>query len=119
MQIVFAPDGNMWFAENRTNRIGRITPAGAITEFRVSGAPNDITVGKDGSIWFTQGDNALTAGIVEPSRIVRMTLTGETTQYPVDGLPFGIASGRGIWFTLLNNQVGRLVWPPRRRTARR
>jgi streptogramin lyase len=31
--ITTGPDGNLWFTEAAGNRIGRITPAGVITEF--------------------------------------------------------------------------------------
>ena len=30
--IMAGPDGNLWFTEPGANKIGRITPAGAITE---------------------------------------------------------------------------------------
>src|ERR1043166_4890928 len=33
--IAAGPDGNVWFTEFDGNRIGRITPAGAITELTV------------------------------------------------------------------------------------
>ena len=33
--IAAGPDGNLWFTEFATNQIGRITPAGTITEFPV------------------------------------------------------------------------------------
>ncbi len=59
--IVAAPDGNLWFTEAGTNRIGRITTAGTITEYWqgiVAGdGPNAqdgaITVGSDNNVWFT------------------------------------------------------------------
>jgi hypothetical protein len=47
------PDGNVWFAELAGNRIGRVTPAGTVTEFPLpvpQSAPLDITVGPDGNI---------------------------------------------------------------------
>jgi virginiamycin B lyase len=51
------PAGNLWFTEFNGNKIGRITPQGAITEFPVptaNSAPNGITAGPDGSVWFTE-----------------------------------------------------------------
>ena len=30
--LVKGPDGNLWFTEFKTSRIGRITPAGAVTD---------------------------------------------------------------------------------------
>ena len=51
--IVEGPDGNLWFTENDavSNAIGRITPSGQVTEFKIptSGSnPFGITVGPDG-----------------------------------------------------------------------
>ena len=52
------PDGNLWFTEEQSNSIGRITPTGALTEFTIptaSGKPYGITPGPDGNLWFTEG----------------------------------------------------------------
>lgn len=48
-------DGNVWFTEVFANKIGRITPAGALTEFdtTVSGLARVIAPGPDGNMWFT------------------------------------------------------------------
>ncbi len=48
------PDGNLWFAEVR-NRVGRITPAGAISEFDVPAGmtPFQVTGTPDGRILVT------------------------------------------------------------------
>jgi hypothetical protein len=52
------PDGNLWFTEQVGNRIGRITPAGVITEFSVgltaNSRPFGITAGPDGNLWFSE-----------------------------------------------------------------
>ena len=79
--ITLGPDGNLWFAEFNFNMIGRITPAGVITEFPLSpdylscsvapyapcsilcfnGAvqcsqPTFITTGPDGNLWVAQNN---------------------------------------------------------------
>jgi streptogramin lyase len=66
--ITAGPDGNLWIAETPTGAIGRITPSGTVTEFRLPGVrmgsltvgswPCGITAGPDGNLWFTeqQGD---------------------------------------------------------------
>jgi streptogramin lyase len=57
--IVSGPDGNLWFTvldyTANLSFIGRITPAGAVTEFATpvsQSAPQGITVGPDQAIWF-------------------------------------------------------------------
>ena len=51
--IVPGPDGNLWFTEQDGERIGRITPAGAITEFPIGARPADLVAGHDGNIWYS------------------------------------------------------------------
>jgi streptogramin lyase len=62
--IAVGPDGNGWFVEGNANRIGRVTPAGVITEFPVppvldpdtnepdDANPSEIAAGPDGRLWF-------------------------------------------------------------------
>lgn len=72
--IVAGPDGNVWFTESAGSQIGRITPAGCITEFWTGGyTPLDLTVGPDGSFWFAAGIPGSLSG-----RIARMAPNGET-----------------------------------------
>src|ERR1700729_2308089 len=55
--ITTGPDGNMWFVENNTSKIGKITPSGEITEYNLPtdhSAPTNITTGPDGALWFTE-----------------------------------------------------------------
>jgi hypothetical protein len=54
--ITAGPDGALWFTEQGTNKIGRITTAGMITEFSTltaNSGPFGITAGPDGALWFT------------------------------------------------------------------
>src|ERR1017187_9593967 len=55
LSMTEGPDHNLWFTENVGLKIGRITDAGVITEFPISGAQGlcGITTGPDGNIWFT------------------------------------------------------------------
>ena len=58
--ITAGPDGNVWFTEGGANKIGRITPAGTITEFPLPAPFSDpitITTGPDGNLWFTEGSS--------------------------------------------------------------
>ncbi len=57
--IAAGPDGNLWFTERRTYKIGRITPAGQISEFGAPSAgpsqddtgPDEIVAGADGALY--------------------------------------------------------------------
>src|SRR5262245_10407667 len=54
--IAAGPDGNLWFTEYFASKIGRITTAGAITEFSTPtfGFPWRIVTGSDSNLWFTE-----------------------------------------------------------------
>jgi len=55
--ITTGPDGNLWFTDTGTKSVGRITPAGEVTEFVVGDSTvqlGGITAGPDGNIWFTE-----------------------------------------------------------------
>lgn len=92
--IVLGPDNNLWFTEYWARKIGRITPAGVVSEFisQVLPLPNDITVGKDGNLWFTN-----------PGRIGKVTQTGAIKYFPVtvNNDLYGIAGGSdgNLWIT--------------------
>jgi hypothetical protein len=71
--LTLGPDGNLWFvarsSSNRFNReVGRITPAGVITEFPLSPgvayATPTLTVGSDGNLWFAEPNGGKIGQIV-------------------------------------------------------
>jgi|GEM_PF-6185343 len=111
--LTSGPDGNVWFTDSAAHKIGRITPAGTITEFALSSSssPAHITPGHDGSLWFT--DNAL-------DEIARITVQGVVTEFPlsaagpaalVGGVPEEIVTAQdgSLWFSLANpGELGRL-----------
>ena len=51
--IAAGPDGNLWFTEERSKKIGRITTGGTITEFPIGTSPYGISAGPGGNLWFT------------------------------------------------------------------
>ena len=111
--ITRGPDGNVWFTEWAGNKVGRITPAGTITEFRIpfqSGA-EDITAGPDGNVWFSEWGY----GLNSDNNVGRVTPTGVITEFPVGGgaqtWPFGITTGPdgNLWFTeFAAKRIGRM-----------
>ena len=104
--ITTGPDGNLWFTEYATNKIGRITRTGAIgtgDEFTIptsSSGPVDITHGpmaNDFRLWFTESNS---------DKIGRITTTGAITEtvagtLPASSEPRHIAPGpdNDLWFT--------------------
>src|SRR5215470_16841840 len=56
-RISTGPDDNLWFTENTGNKIGRITPNGAISEFPLptpGSGPTGIAAGPDDNLWFPE-----------------------------------------------------------------
>ena len=83
----------MWFTEEFGNRVGFVTPGGAITEYSAgisAGAgPLDLTAGPDGNVWFTE---AATSGVA------RITPGGTVTEFPLGAAPGAITSfGKYVW----------------------
>src|SRR5689334_18027969 len=99
-EIAAGPDGNLWFTESDVNRIGKITPAGVITEYSAgispSSGPFGITAGPDGNLWFTE---------INGRRIGKITPAGVVSEYSAgispDSVPWVIAAGPdgNLWFT--------------------
>ena len=55
--ITYGPDGAFWFVEYLANKIGRLVPGEAITEYSIpyaSSGPRMIAAGPGGDLWFTQ-----------------------------------------------------------------
>ncbi len=105
--LTLGADGNVWFVESLANKIGRITPAGVITEFPVptaSSFPAGIAAGVDGNLWFTEADG---------NKIGRITPAGAITEFAlhtVGALPGPIVLGGdgALWFAEV--QFNNLAW---------
>src|SRR5690242_14222488 len=105
--IAVGPDGALWFTDQGTNSISRITTSGKVTTYTGQGisSPVEITAGPGGSMWFTNYNN---------NSIGRITMSGKVTNYTGKGIsgPYGIAAGPGgaVWFTNHeNNSIGRIT----------
>jgi streptogramin lyase len=102
--ITPGPDGALWFTEPSSNRIGRVTTDGIVTEYTVPtpnssptgiSGPAAIAVGPDGALWFPE---------YLGSKIGRITTSGVITEYPLPhptSYPDGIVAGPdgALWFT--------------------
>lgn len=102
--ITKGPDGAMWFTEDGTGKLGRITTNGTVTETPLSSAyggsiqpyPDGIATGSDGALWYTDRTEVV---------IGRVTTTGSVSIYPTSlNGPVGITNGPDgrLWFTSTN-----------------
>jgi streptogramin lyase len=107
--IVVGPDGALWFAESGTNKIGRMTTSGAVTEFDLptpGATPYDIASGPDGNLWFTENS---------VGQVGRITPAGVVTEFGLSSAfssPTGITAGPdgNVWFTERSNgRIGRVT----------
>ena len=109
--ITAGPDGNLWFTEFPGNRIGRITPAGVVTEFSAGitalADPRGITAGPDGNLWFTEFNCGNRIGRITPAGVVTEFSAGITA--PAG--PVGIIAGPdgNLWFTEAADRIGRIT----------
>jgi virginiamycin B lyase len=107
--IAPGPDGALWYGEPNSDRIGRITTGGAITDFEppTFGSPVGIVTGPDGALWFAEQT---------ANKLGRVTTDGTFSEFrlpqPQSG-PFAITTGPdgALWFTEYSaNRIGRM--PP-------
>jgi streptogramin lyase len=118
--IAAGPDGNLWFAihpglnllpgEAAAPGIGRITPQGQITEFRVGlnskSRPGALVAGPDGSVWFTDGGSHAIGRITPQGAIAEFT-----AGLVPNSAPGALAVGPdgNLWFTDQAATIGRIT----------
>jgi streptogramin lyase len=108
--IAVGADGNLWFVEDSSNRIGRITTTGQITgSFPIPTANSNTTSiapGPDGNLWFAEDVG---------NKIGRVTTLGVITEFNVptaSAQPFTVTAGPdgNLWFTEAQaNKIGRIT----------
>ena len=109
--ITEGPDGNIWFTEADGAKIGRLTPAGVLTEFPVIGARSlaGICAGPDGKLWFTA---------FQSDKIGRITTSGAIRLFNIPHpnwplrAPVGITpgpDGTSVWFAGWGYRLGRMA----------
>jgi streptogramin lyase len=105
--LVVGADGNLWFAEQQNNAVGKLVIAtGVVTNYPLPtgtagyAQPYCVTLGKDGNIWFADQANDV-AGSVTP--------TGTVTEYPLPANDdvYGITSGPdgNLWMSDQGNNT--------------
>jgi streptogramin lyase len=103
--LIAGPDGNVWFTHYGSkgvgSAVGRITPAGLITEFRDGldgGFPQSLVVGPDGNLWF-----GIAASKTSGPAIGKITPEGEITRVAelasnTDPEDLTVGPGGRIWW---------------------
>ncbi len=120
--ITAGPDGNLWFTDQGKLAVGKITPAGVVTEFPLPDptcVPQGITTGPDGNLWFTEYQSSFTdlgyPNSIASSKIAKITPAGVVTEFPLpdpSGAPLGITVGPdgNLWFTeSRGNRIGNIT----------
>jgi streptogramin lyase len=106
--ITVGPDSSLWFTEAGTDKIGRITTTGLLTQYALptGSRPEQITAGPDGAVWFTeQGTN----------KIGRLSVQGVFNELAIptgSSQAFGITKGQdgNLWFTEESgNKLGEVI----------
>jgi streptogramin lyase len=115
--ITVGSDGNLWFTEGRDfftpnpdpdtggtfhSNIGRITPRGDITEFRVDCGcfPHDIVQGPGGLLYFTSNDGLgriSTDGVVQPFIEAPFSVGGNRLVVQGNNIWIGDFNRRSLW----------------------
>jgi streptogramin lyase len=94
--LTAGPDGNLWFTDQTSGKVGKVTPSGTIAEYATEGnEPEGIASGPDGNLWFVEHsvrnvDHITTAGAVTTYKLTRSSTSN-----------VGIAEGsdKNLWFT--------------------
>ena len=100
-QITSGPDNNLWFADESTNQIGRMTTKGEfLGEFPVISPDTiieDLATGPDRNVWVAQ---EWSGSGTETHQISRVTPTGIVTSYPTSADPDTMTAGPDgrMWF---------------------
>ncbi len=98
--ITPGPDGALWFTEPNQTRIGRITTAGAITEFSTPHiSVENMLSGVDGNLWA-----GLLGGPSIIASVASISTSGQITTYPP---PPGFMA-QPIWLTSVPGR--RILW---------
>ena len=105
-RIAPGPDGNVWFTANTPNggEIGRVTPAGKLTQFAVTASPGGITAGPDNNLWFTMN-----------GQIGRITTSGTVSLFDIgsgySARDIALGPDGNLWFTIPSSTgfVGRIT----------
>jgi uncharacterized protein (TIGR03437 family) len=108
LRIAAGPDGALWFTESNSNKIGRITTSGSITEYCIPTAgatPQGIAAGSDGNVWFIEST---------ANQVGRITPSGSITEFPIpapssEQEEITLGPDGNLWFTDTDGNIGQVT----------
>jgi len=106
--ITKGPGGKLWFTETYADKVASITPAGAFSEYHVTGSPTAITVGGDGNLWFLEPRQGL-IGRLTPAGVLTEFSTGITQPPSFDVGAITKGPDGNVWYTQESAGVGRIT----------
>jgi streptogramin lyase len=107
--LTAGPDGNVWFSARNVEGeggpvVGKVSPAGELTEYKAPDGAGSIVAGSDGNLWFAESDG-----------IARVTPSGQITSFPVPeaGGPRALTAGPdgNVWFVSAKPAAAGFVTP--------
>jgi len=107
--IAAGPDGALWFAEQRTNKIGRITTKGKFTEYRIPN--NAIGTGNSGPTYIVRSGKGVWFLTDLGQSAYRMTPNGKykpyyrQESYPASNLAPSRSGGVWLMMNLVNDAL--------------
>lgn len=91
--ITLGIDAYLYFTEQGTAKLGRVTTGGAFTEYDIASdggtagaVPVDITSGPDGDLWFTEQGKGIAVFHRADSKVVEYPLAGSNPTYIIPGI---------------------------------
>ena len=106
--LVWAPNGNIWFTELQANAIGELDEAGIVIESSVPSVSNlsRIGAGSDGDLWFPENES--------PEKLARSTSAGSIVEFAwpeTDSKLNSITSDSdgNLWLTDANNSIWKVI----------
>jgi RHS repeat-associated protein len=94
--ITSGPDGNVWFTDSGTGKLGKISTSGTVHEYAAeNNTPVGITSGPDGNLWFVENALRHVSHMTPSGTLTSFTLTRTSTSN------VGITTGPdgNLWFT--------------------
>ena len=100
--ITTGSDGNLYFTEQLTGRIARITTAGVITEsplLATNCQPFDIVSGPDGALWFTEANSNKLGRMDTSFNLTEFALATNGSGIPDTPVGLIVGPDSNFWYT--------------------